>query len=232
MPELTDKIALVTGATRGLGYATAIALARHGAHIIALARTSGGLEELDDEIVKAGGTATLAPMDLKDDPALERLGAAIHERWGRLDLLVHCAAEAAPMAPAEHISASDLDKAMMINARIPQRIIRIAHPLLKAAPDGQAVFIDHSAVQGVKFNGAYGASKAAARALVTSYALETARTGPLVWMAEPPAMPTALRARSHPGENRDLLAKPADVAVRLVELILSGKAESAGKYTL
>ncbi len=232
MAELSDHIALVTGATRGLGYATAIALARRGAHVIALARTTGGLEELDDEISKTPGSATLAPMDLKDDPALERLGAAIHGRWGRLDLLIHCAAEAAPMAPAEHIAASDFDKAMAMNARIPQRLIRIAHPLLKAAPKAQAVFIDHQAAQGIKFNGAYGASKAAARALIQSYAKETARTGPHVWLAEPPAMPTALRARSHPGENRDKLAQPADIAERLVALILDGKTEAAETYFL
>lgn len=232
MGVLSDHIALVTGATRGLGYATAIALARHGAHVIALARTSGALEELDDEISKTEGSATLAPLDLKDDPALERLGAAIHGRWGRLDLLVHCAAESPPMAPAEHIAAADWDKAFAINARIPQRLIRITDPLLKTAPKPQAVFIDHQAIQGKSFNGAYGASKAAARALVTSYAKETAKSGPLVWMAEPPAMPTALRARSHPGENRDGLAKPAEVAEKLVTRIIARDAKPGESHSL
>lgn len=219
---MEDKIALVTGATRGLGYGVAIALARHGAHVIALARTSGALEELDDVIAKAGGSATLAPMDLKDDPALERLGAAIHDRWGRLDLLVHCAAEAAPMAPVEHIAASDFDKVIAVNTRVPQRLIRVVDPLLKAASGTQAVFVDHAGVQGAKFNGAYGASKAASRALVGSWATECAKRGPRVWFAEPPAMPTALRARSHPGEDRSKLAQPADVADRLVEHIIAG----------
>lgn len=225
MAALSDRIALVTGASRGLGYAAARALAGRGAHVIALARTTGGLEELDDEIVEGGGGATLAPLDLKDDPGLERLGAAIHERWGRLDLLVHCAAEAAPLSPAEHISAADLDKAIAVNFRIVQRLIRIADPLLRAAPAGQAAFVDDPARHGARFSGAYGASKAAAAALVSSYAQETAKSGPLVWRAAPPPMPTAVRARSHPGEDRAKLASCAAVADRLVAAILSRKAK-------
>ncbi|MFV0473039.1 MAG: SDR family NAD(P)-dependent oxidoreductase [Pikeienuella sp.] len=221
---MKDLIALVTGATRGLGYASAIALARNGAHVIALGRTAGGLEELDDEIKSAGGAATLTPLDLGDDPGLERLGAAIHQRWGRLDLMLHCAGEAAPLAPAEHVSAGDLDKAIATNLRIAQRLIRVTHPLLKAAPAAQAVFFDDPKTAGAPFYGAYGAAKAGARALALSYAAEQARVGPRIWLAVPPPMPTAVRARTHPGEDRAKLTPCAEVAKRLVAKIRAGDA--------
>lgn len=225
MTDFSDQVVLVTGASRGLGYAVARALAERGAHVIALARTTGALEELDDEIAALPGAATLTPLDLNDDPGLERLGAAVHQRWGRLDLLVHCAAEPAPMSPAEHIAVRDLDKAIAANFRAVQRLIRVADPLLKAAPAGQAVFIDDPGRHGARFNGAYGASKAAAAALVGSYAGETTRHGPLVWLAAPPPMPTALRARSHPGEDRGALTPCADVAARLVEMMAGRNVE-------
>lgn len=224
MAELDDHIALVTGATRGLGYAVSLALARRGAHVIALGRTVGGLEDLDDEITEAGGAATLAPLDLGDDPGLERLGTAIHQRWGRLDILVHCAAEAAPMAPAEHIAASDLDKAIAANFRVVQRLIRIVDPLLKAATAPQAVFMDDPDTSGARFYGAYGAAKAAARALALSWAAEQARRGPRIWLAAPPPMPTAIRARSHPGQTRDSLTPCRVVAETLAKKIVAGDA--------
>lgn len=222
MPALEGQIALVTGASRGLGHAAALELASGGAHVITLARTQGALEELDDAISAAGGSATLAPLDLRDDAALERLGAAVHQRWGRLDLLLHCAAEAAPLSPAEHVSANDLDKAIAVNFRVTQRLIRVAHPLLKAAPAAQAVFLDDPDRAGAPFFGAYGASKAAARALAQSYAAEQARRGPRIWLAVPSPMPTTVRARFHPGEDRARLSPTVDVAARLVSRIIAG----------
>ncbi|MEM9196461.1 MAG: SDR family oxidoreductase, partial [Pseudomonadota bacterium] len=203
--------ALVTGASRGLGYATALALGGRGWQVIALARTVGGLEELDDAIRSAGGLpATLVPADLTDAAALPRLGLAIHERWGRLDLLVHCAAHAPPLAPAPHIAEKDADRAWEVNAQATQRLIVMADPLLRAAAAGQAVFCDDPTSG--KFWGAYAASKAAARALVAAYGAEAQRTGPAVLSVVPPPMPTALRARFFPGEDRAGLTPCAEAA--------------------
>ena len=140
---MTDRLILVTGASRGLGYATAEALAGPGTQIIALARTVGGLEELDDRIKSKGGAATLVPLDITDDGGLERLGLSIHERWGRLDAWVHTAAHAVPLAPAEHIAPKDLDRALAVNTRATQRLIAMLDPLLRAAPQGRAVIASH-----------------------------------------------------------------------------------------
>jgi NAD(P)-dependent dehydrogenase (short-subunit alcohol dehydrogenase family) len=232
MTGLTGKIALVTGASRGLGFAVAAELAKRGVHVIALARTVGGLEDLDDIIAKGAGSCTLTPMDITDDAGLERLGAAIHGRWGKLDLMVHCAAEAAPMSPAEHAAAKDFDKAMAVNARSCQRLIRVIDPLLKAAERTEAVFIDDSLPIGAKFNASYGASKAAARAIAMSYAAENMKHGPKVWLAQPPAMPTALRARAHPGENTSALTTTRHVAETLVGLIGSAGVAPQSVQTL
>lgn len=225
MADLSGKIALVTGASRGLGFSVAVELAARSAHVIALARTVGGLEDLDDIIAKGPGGCTLTPMDITDDAGLERLGAAVHDRWGKLDLVVHCAAEAAPMSPAEHAAAKDFDKAMAVNARSCQRLIRVVDPLLKASDDAEAIFIEDAGPIGTKFNASYGASKAAACAIAMSYAAENAKRGPKVWLAQPPAMPTALRARAHPGENTATLTPTHNVAVALVDLIGSDTVE-------
>ncbi|WP_118135281.1 SDR family oxidoreductase [Oceanicella sp. SM1341] len=212
---MAERIALVTGASRGLGYATALALAGPGTHVIALARTTGGLEELDDAIKAKGGTATLVPMSLTDDPALARLGLSVFERWGRLDLLVHCAAQAAPLSPAGHVDDKDFDGAMALNARATWKLITIADPLLKAAePRATAVFCDDASAG--KFHAAYAASKAAARAVVEAYAAESETTGPRVMLFTPRPMPTALRARFRPGENREALAPEAGQAEALL----------------
>lgn len=225
MVDLSGKIALVTGASRGLGFSVAEELAARGTHVIALARTVGGLEDLDDIIAKGPGGCTLTPMDITDDAGLERLGAAIHGRWGKLDLLVHCAAEAAPMSPAEHAAAKDFDKAMAVNARSCQRLIRVVDPLLKASDAAEAIFIDDDGPIGAKFNASYGASKAAARAIALTYAAENSKRGPKVWLAHPPAMPTALRARAHPGEDTSALTPIREVGKALVGLIGSADVE-------
>ncbi|PKP84297.1 MAG: oxidoreductase [Alphaproteobacteria bacterium HGW-Alphaproteobacteria-2] len=211
-----QDIALVTGASRGLGAAMAEALAARGAHVIALARTVGGLEELDDRIQAAGGSATLAPMDITQDEALAHLCASVFARWGRLDWLVHCAIHAPPMAPAAHIDAKDWARSIEVNLRATGRLVAMTAPLLAASLSGRALFFADTGRAGAAHFGAYGASKAAQEALVRSWQAESAHTGPAVHLLAPRPMATALRARFHPGEDRRPLATPQDEAQRLL----------------
>ncbi len=217
--DFSDRLALVTGASRGLGFAVGRALGAAGAHVVALARTVGGLEELDDAIKSAGtgGAATLVPLDLTDDPALERLGASIYERWGRLDLWVHTAIHAPALAPVGHIDARDLDRALAVNLRATQRLIRVLDPLLRLSDRGRAVFLTDEAGAGRRFHAAYRAAKQGQIEIATAWAREVEATpGLRVVFAAPPPMPTALRARFYPGERRDRLADTAAVAERLL----------------
>lgn len=210
-----SPVALVTGASRGLGFALAKALGAAGWQVVALARTTGGLEELDDAIRAAGGApATLVPADVTDGAALERLAAALAARHGRLDLLAHAAAVAPPLAPAGHVADRDWDRAMAVNARAADRLAGLFAGLLRSAGHGLALFIDDP-LEG-KFAGAYAATKAAQRAVVAAFAQECARIGPEVRLFTPPPMPTALRARFFPGEDRGELAPPDTVARRLL----------------
>lgn len=211
------KIALVTGASRGLGHACARVLAGRGWHVIALARTVGGLEELDDLIQKAGGSATLAPMDITDDNAMRQMCLSVHQRWGRVDLWVHAAIHAAPLSPAGHVDAKDFDRSIAVNLRASGLLIGMVEPLLRAAPDGEALFFDDPRA-GQKFFGAYGATKAGQIALARSWQAETASIGPRVRIETPAPMPTAVRARFFPGEDRDALCPP----LREAERILTG----------
>ena len=224
--DYEGKVALVTGASRGLGYAVARELGARGAHVIALARTVGGLEELDDEIKAAagpgGGGATLVPLDLTDDPALERLGASVFERWGRLDVWVHTAIHAPALSPAGHIDARDLDRALAVNVRATQRLIRVLDPLLRQSDRGRAVFLTDATGAGQRFHGAYQASKQAQAAIAAAWAREVEATPALrVVLAAPPPMPTAVRARFYPGEDRAKLADPAAVARQLLDDLAS-----------
>lgn len=214
MTALQGRVALVTGASRGFGRAAAAAIGAAGAHVVALARTTGGLEELDDQIQSAGGSATLVPLDLTDAPTLSRLGAALHERWGKLDLWVHTAVHAAPLQPAEHIDANELDRSVALNVLAFQGLIRVLDPLLRLAPEPRALIAADDRA-GEKFFGTYGATKAAQSALTRSWAAES---GARITIEEivPPPMPTALRARFFPGEPRDELTPPAEVAERLL----------------
>lgn len=214
-----ETVALVTGASRGFGFAVARALGAAGAQVVAVARTVGGLEDLADAIETAGGPApTLAPLSIADDGGLQRLCLAIHERWGRLDLVVHAAAHAAPLAPAEHIAAKDFDTSVETNLRGTQRLIAYVHPLLLAARAGRFVHVADPRA-GQPFFGSYGATKGAADALARSWAAETARIGPRVDLFEPAPMPTALRSRFYPGEDAGALASCASQAERLMAIL-------------
>jgi NAD(P)-dependent dehydrogenase (short-subunit alcohol dehydrogenase family) len=223
----TDRIALVTGASRGLGHAVALELGAAGAHVVALARTVGGLEEMDDAIKAAGGAdggaATVVPLDLTDEPGIARLGAAIFERWGRLDLWVHAAVHAPALSPAGHIDGKDFDRALDVNVRATQRLIRALDPLLRQSESGRAVFLADRAGENARFHGAYQATKQAQMALAAAWAREVEATpGLRVIVAVPPPMPTAVRARFYPGEDRAKLTAPSEVARRLVEGLAAG----------
>ncbi|MCW1952187.1 MAG: SDR family oxidoreductase [Octadecabacter sp.] len=211
------KTALITGASRGLGAALAEALAPTH-HIIAVGRTTGALEDLDDRIKALGGDATLAPMDISVDAAMQQLCRSIFDRWGSLDLWVHAAIHAAPLTPASHINPKDFAKSTDINVTSTSRMISYVSPLLGA--DGKAVFFD-DARGGEPFFGSYGATKAAQIALARSWEIETVKTGPRVQVLTPSPMPTATRARFFPGEDRAPLADPKAEAARLLPDILS-----------
>lgn len=212
---MTD-VALITGASRGLGAALAEKLAETH-DVVAVGKTTGALEELDDRIQAKGGQATLAPMDISVDAAMQQLCRSIYDRWGKVDLWVHAAVHAAPLAPASHIGPKDFDKSVLINVSAMARLIGYVTPLL--GEGGRAVFFDDP-VSGQPFYGAYGATKAAQIALARSWAEETTRTGPVVKILTPQPMATATRARFHPGEDRSGLATPAAEAARLLPEIL------------
>ncbi len=216
--EHAQKTALVTGASRGLGYATALQLADKGYHIIALARTVGGLEELADVIEAKGQAITLVPLDITDEGGLQRLCLSIFERWKGLDLMVHCAVHAPLLTPMAEVVDKDYDKTMNVNARATARLISLTEPLLRVA-DGSAIFIDDMH-DGEKFFAAYAASKAAARSMVQSYQAETAKLKPRVILHRPAPMPTATRARFHPGEDKSGLATAETEAKRMIEAYL------------
>ncbi len=204
------KIALITGASRGLGAALAEALAPTH-HIVAVARTVGALEELDDRIQALGGSATLAPMDVTLAPAMAELCRSIYDRWGHVDLWAHAAIHAAPLAPAPHIDTKDVEKSIAVNVAATATLIPYIDPLLQAAENGQALFFDDPHA-GEKFFATYGATKAAQIAMAKSWQAETAALAPKVHILAPPPMPTATRARFFPGEDRNALTPCVEVA--------------------
>ena len=219
---MSQRIALVTGASRGLGSAMAEELASRGWHVVAVARTVGGLEELDDRVKAArqpgAGELTLAPMDVTNDEAMAWLCRSIHDRWGKLDLWIHAAVHAAPLSPAHFIDTKDWDKSIATNVRATGVLIPMVAPLLQAQAGATAMFLDDPHGGDMNY-GAYGATKAAQIALAKSWQAETARIGPRVLIETPAPMPTATRARFHPGEDRARLSEPRAEAARLVSLI-------------
>lgn len=214
--EPTLPIALITGASRGLGAALAEALAPTH-HIVAVAKTVGALEELDDRITSKGGQATLAPMDITVEAAMQQLCRSVFDRWGRLDLWVHTAIHAGPLAPATQLAEKDLDKSIATNIKATARLMTYVAPLL--GTEGRAVFFDDPR-GGEPFFGHYGATKAAQIALACSWQAESRRTGPQVRILAPRPMPTATRARFYPGEDRSQLADIHAEAARLLPEML------------
>lgn len=209
----TGPVALVTGASRGLGAAIAIELAATH-HVVLVARTTGGLEEVDDLIQARGGVATLAPMDITVEAAMAQLCRSIYDRWGQLDFWVHTAIHAAPMAPAAQVDSKDFARSVEVNVTALSRLITFVNPLL--TPQANAVFFDDPR-GGEKFFASYGASKAAQLALLRSWQAETEKIGPKVHILSPPPMNTATRARFFPGEDRTALPLPTDEAKKLLD---------------
>lgn len=218
--NLKDKIALVTGASRGIGYFTALELAKAGAHVIACARTVGGLEELDDAIKAAGGSATLVPFDLADMNAIDALGASIFERWGKLDILVANAGVLGVISPIGHVEAKVFEKVMTINVTATWRLIRSVEPLLMRSDAGRAVILSSAAAHRCRpFWGPYSASKAAVEALARTWAGETQSTPLRITSIDPGATRTAMRAQAMPGEDPDTLPHPREVAQAILPLV-------------
>ncbi|MGX4772335.1 SDR family NAD(P)-dependent oxidoreductase [Bradyrhizobium guangdongense] len=227
---LADRIALVTGASRGIGFATALALAKAGAHIVATARTQGGLEELDDEIRKVGGSATLVPLNLTDTDGIARLGAGLHERYGKLDILVGNAGVLGPSSPIGHIELKTFNDVMAVNVSANFQLIRCMEPLLKQSDAGRAVFITSGAAnKATAYVSPYAASKAALETLARAWAHETANTKIRVNLFNPGPVRTRMRATLMPGEDPATLDTPEQVAELIVPLCAPDWTET-GKF--
>ncbi len=235
-PDLTGRIALVTGASRGIGYFTAKQMAAAGAHVIAVARTVGGLEELDDEIkaerIRTGkGEATLVPLDLTDMAGIDRLGGSIHERWNKLDILVANAAVLGVIAPIGHVEAKVFDKVMAVNVTGTWRLIRSVDPLLRFSDAGRAIILTSSlAHSACAFWAPYAASKAAVEALARSWADETRNLPLRVNAFDPGGTRTAMRAQAMPGENPETLPHPSEVAAKILPLASPSLTETGMIY--
>lgn len=217
---LEGRIALVTGASRGIGRAAALALANAGAHIVAVARTQGGLEDLDDELkARTGQGATLVPMDLADGDGLDQLGFAIHQRFGRLDILVHAAAILGGISPVSHVDPKTWDRVVAVNLTASYRLIRSVERLLRQSEKPRAIFLTSGRVVRPKaFWGPYGATKAALEHLVRTWADELENTRIRAALVDPGAMRTKMRAEAMPGEDPATLPEPAEIGPLIVEL--------------
>jgi NAD(P)-dependent dehydrogenase (short-subunit alcohol dehydrogenase family) len=230
--SLSVRVALVTGASRGIGRAAAKALATAGAHVILVARTVGGLEEADDEIQRAGGTATLVPLDLRDFPAIDRLGASIHERWGKLDAFLGNAGTLGALTPLSHLEPKVFQELIDVNVTANWRLIRSLDPLLRASNAGRALFLTSGAARHhTPFWGGYAMSKAALESLVLTYAAECAGTNVRANLLSPGPLRTRMRAKAMPGEDPDSLRPPEAVAARIVDL-LSPACEKQGELVV
>ena len=228
---LADRIALITGASRGIGAALALQLAEAGAHVVAVARTVGGLEELDDKIKAAAGSATLVPLDMKDSEGIARLALALNERYGRLDVLIGNAGLLTVPSPVGHIDPKDWDSVIAVNLTANWHLIRAFDPLLKAAAAGRAVFITSAVAYFARpYFALYAASKAALDQLVRTYAAECENTKVRVNLFSPGQTRTRMMATAFPGIDPETLPTPEDVAKAIVPLCLPACAESGKIY--
>jgi NAD(P)-dependent dehydrogenase (short-subunit alcohol dehydrogenase family) len=227
---LKDRVALVTGASRGIGYACALGLAKAGAHVIATARTQGGLEALDDEIVKATGQhATLVPMDIKDGAGIDKLGGVIFERWSKLDILVSAAGDLGLITPVAHLQPNVWDRAIAVNMTANYRLIRSMDPLLRRADAARAIFITSGAAAKPRaFWGPYAVTKAGLEMLVGCYADEVAHTPIRCALLNPGPMRTRMRAAAFPGEDPEELSPPEAIVPLVIDLARADKTPPEG----
>ena len=218
---MQGQVALVTGASRGVGRATALALASAGVHVVLTARSQGGLEETDDLIRNAGGSATLLPLDLiKEADQLDMLGPSLVQRFGRLDILVHAAGLLAKLTPTAHIPPRDWSESLAVNATAAYRLIRACDPPLRAAPAGRAIFLhDSHATEPTPYWSLYSTAKAAQAHLVQCWASEVAKTPLRVALVDPGPVATNLRATAFPGEDQATLRQPAEVGAAIRALL-------------
>lgn len=224
---LSGRVALITGASRGIGRASAIALAKAGAHVILTARTVGGLEEADDEIQKVGGTATLVPMNLRDFDAIDRLGASIYERWGKLDALLGNAGVLGALTPLAQLGPKVFQEVMEVNVTANWRLIRSMDPLLRQSDAGRVLFVSSGAAKKhTPYWGGYAVSKAALEMLALTYAAECITTNIKVNLLNPGPMRTAMRAKAMPGEDPATLPSPEEIAPQVVDMLSPSFAQS------
>ena len=218
--QFSGRIALVTGASRGIGRATAIALGREGAHVICVARTVGGLEETDDAIQKAGGTATLVPLNLKDFAAIDRLGASIFERWKKLDAFLGNAGTLGSLTPLTHLEPKIFQELLEINVTANWRLLRSFDPLLRQSDAGRVLFVSSGAARKhVAYWGAYAASKSALETLVLTYAAECEQTPIRVNLINPGPMRTLMRQKAMPGEDPATLPRPEELTPMILDAL-------------
>jgi NAD(P)-dependent dehydrogenase (short-subunit alcohol dehydrogenase family) len=223
----SPRTVLITGASRGIGRAAAAAFARNGDHVILVARTRGGLEEADDEVGKAGGTATLVPLDLLDGDKVDALGPTLFPRFPHLDVLVANAGILGPITPVSHIQDKDWAEVLGVNLTANWRLIRTLEPLLKRSAAGRAIFVTSGAATNPRaYWGPYAASKAALEALVKSWAIELANTPVRVNLLSPGRVRTGMRAQAFPGEDPNTLPRPEDIAQRFLDLSAPGLTET------
>ncbi|MBN9061899.1 MAG: oxidoreductase [Rhizobiales bacterium 65-9] len=231
-PDLKDRVAVVTGASRGVGRAVALELGRRGAHVVALARTVGALEELDDDIRAVGGATTLVPVNLTDFDALDRLGAALNERWGKLDILVGNAGLLGPITPLGHVQPKQWDDVMALNVTANWRLIRSLDPLLKLSDAGRVAMISSGAARSARaYWGPYSVSKAALEAMARTYAAETKETTNIrVTLVNPGPIRTRMRAAAMPGEDPMTLKTPDDIAPKIADLCMPSWTQTGALY--
>ncbi|MFG1206573.1 SDR family NAD(P)-dependent oxidoreductase [Xanthobacter autotrophicus] len=228
---LAEKIALVTGATRGIGAATAVALAKAGAHVVCVGRSEGGLQEVDDNIRAVGGSATLVPLNLKDSDGIDRLGGALYERYGRLDIYVANAGVLGPLSPLGHVFPKDWEDTVAVNLTANWRCVRSFDPLLKLSPAGRAVVVTSGAASKARaYWGPYAITKAGLEVMARTWADESVSGNLKVNLFNPGPIRTLMRAKAFPGEDPSSLPAPEDAAEAILPLCLPTFMESGKLY--